>query len=88
MTKEVLNEANALNYKQVKAKENFEECVAWIDAHLKNPEKELSLSKIGHGWLSIPAAKKLRVLDLVHEILAEEQSQAISAFANYGLNKN
>jgi hypothetical protein len=82
MTETSLKIANELKMKLNSAAENYEQVQAWRNEHLES-DKNLSFSKVGSGWVGIPAATKGEVLDLVHDIAFTLYVTAKADFENY-----
>lgn len=81
MNKADLDKANALHQDLRKKEEIYNEVVEWKIQHEEHePNKHLSLSNVGYGWISIPAEKKKEVLNLVHDITLKEFKDADKRF--------
>lgn len=83
MNKSDLDKANELSSDLRKKEEKYNDALLWKEEHEATPEKQLSLSNVGHGWISIPADKKQIVLDFVHDILLKEFMDADKLFKGF-----
>lgn len=75
MTKEDLKKANELNQAYLRTDEAFSNIDVFKVEH-EQSEKDLNLSKVGSGWVSIPAHRKSEVLNLVWDIAKQEYDKA------------
>lgn len=80
MHKSDLEKANELNYDLRRKEEKYNEMLLWKSEQEKTLEKGLSLSNIGHGWITIPGDKKQEVLNLIHDITLKEFKDAEKRF--------
>ncbi|MGX9985857.1 hypothetical protein [Soonwooa purpurea] len=79
MTKEDLKKANELNQSYLRADESFTNIDNWKTAH-ENSERDLSLSNVDSGWVTIPNHRKQEVLDLVWDIAKDLYDKAREEF--------
>lgn len=82
MKKEDLNRANELNQAYSKANTIFNEIDLFKTEH-ENSDKDLNLSNVGSGWVTIPAHRKTEVLNLVWDIAKQEYDKARKEFEDF-----
>lgn len=83
MTEKELEIANSLRQKKNKSFDAWQELILLKDEHLSRPEAQLSLSKIGHGWVSIHPDDKAEVFDIILKKAKARFDEAVEAFRNY-----
>lgn len=82
MTREDLKKANELNQAYSKADNIFSDIDTFKTEH-EQSQNDLSLSKVGSGWVTIPKHRKIEVLNLVWDIAKEEYDKAKIEFENF-----
>lgn len=83
MTEKDLEKAYDLKRKSDKAFEDWQNLIALKDEHFHNLQKDLSLSKIGSGWVRTHWEDKPEVLDLLLKKAKARFDKAIEEFRNY-----
>ncbi|MGD1319186.1 hypothetical protein [Chryseobacterium sp. 2R14A] len=83
MTEKDLATAHSLKQKKDKTFNDWQELILLKDEHLLSPESQLSLSKIGHGWVSTHPDDKAEIFDLLLKKAKARFDEAVEAFRNY-----
>lgn len=83
MTEIDLATAYSLKQKKDKTSNDWQELILLKEEHLLRPEAQLSLSKIGHGWVSIHPDDKAEAFDLLLKKAKARFDEADEAFRNY-----
>lgn len=83
MKQDSLDKANELDRVLRKAKSDYEDMVLWRGEHMNNNEKDLSLSNVGHGWISIPSESKQDIIFHVETIVTDNYKLAQKNFDEY-----